>query len=406
MKPVFIIFSFSFLLTFTAEMNAQTAQQNAPNTAKAATTPSSKPTTGTAKVKKPVKSTTKSNKGLFNDDFDGGVGIKYIGTEPVSEEELAKVRDAKRVDKPVKRTHKPEVEGETAATTEVKPPVKAAKVSKPMVQAEVIGTTEVKPAVKAAKVSKPMVQTEVTGTTEVKPAAQPTKVSKPVVKPEIQAATTSTTEVKQPAEKPVKVVSKPVVKPVDADVTTKAVKPATEVKPTPQVSVPTPQVAPPTQEVVVAKTVVTTPVVAAPVIAKTVVTTPKPVVRPSKPTTRGARIEFDAITINLGNVKEDAILERYFEFTNTGGSDLEILECRGSCGCVQPRALSTIVGPGEKGKILVKYTARNKVGPQRPVVTITTNGTPSVIRLFVEAWVDQIPGGVKDTIVTPKGESN
>jgi hypothetical protein len=361
MKPVFIIFLFSFLLTFTAETNAQTAQQNAPNTAKAATPPTSKPTTGATKVKKPVKSTTKSNKGLFDDDFDGEVGIKYIGTEPVSEQELAKVQDAKRVDKSVKRTPKPVVQGETAAT----------------------------PAVKSAKVSKPMVQAPVIGTTEVKPVATPTKVSKPVVKPEVQVETAPAKETK-PAAQPAKVVSKPVVKPAASDVTSKVVPPTTEVKATPQVSAPAPQ------EVVAAKAVEASPVVK----------TSKPVTRPAKPATRGARIEFDAITINLGNVKEDAILERYFEFTNTGGSDLEILECRGSCGCVQPRALSTIIAPGEKGKILVKYTARNKVGPQRPVVTVTTNGAPSVIRLFVEAWVDQIPGGVKDTIVTPKGESN
>ena len=124
---------------------------------------------------------------------------------------------------------------------------------------------------------------------------------------------------------------------------------------------------------------------------------------------RGPRIEVENMTINLGNIKEDAVLERYFEFTNTGGSNLEILECRGSCGCVQPKAMSTIIAPGERGQIYVKYTARNKVGPQKPVVTVTTNGSPSVVRLFVETWVEQIPGGVKDTTPptsVPKSENN
>jgi hypothetical protein len=135
---------------------------------------------------------------------------------------------------------------------------------------------------------------------------------------------------------------------------------------------------------------------------------PKPVVKPaSKSTTRGAHAEFDAMTIDLGNIKEDAILERYFEFTNTGNSNLEILECRGSCGCIQPRAESTVIGAGERGRIYVKYVARNKVGPQKPVVTLTTNGSPSVIRLFIETWVEQIPGGVKDPNPAPvKSENN
>jgi Protein of unknown function (DUF1573) len=134
----------------------------------------------------------------------------------------------------------------------------------------------------------------------------------------------------------------------------------------------------------------------------------KPVVKPaSRSTVRGAHAEFDAVTIDLGTLKEDAVVERYFDFTNTGSSPLEIIECRGSCGCIQPKAESTTVGAGERSRIYVKYVARNKVGPQKPVVTLTTNGSPSVIRLFIETWVDQIPGGVKDTTPTPvKSENN
>jgi hypothetical protein len=43
---------------------------------------------------------------------------------------------------------------------------------------------------------------------------------------------------------------------------------------------------------------------------------------------------------------------------------------------------------------MVKYTAKNKVGPQKPVVTVTTNGVPSIVKLNMEVWVEQIPGGV------------
>jgi Protein of unknown function (DUF1573) len=321
MKSLFVCLFFSFLLTLPADIAAQEVKQNAATAAKMPTktvasgsvapkaTPASASKPSPSVVKKTQKTSKKpASKGLFDDDYDGEVGIKYIGTEPASDEELARVKEVERNAKPVKPA---KVAPKPAATPTTS--VEKVKVSETKV--------EVKPAEKATK-------------TEVKPVEK-----------------TKTTEAKssekaKPSEK---------VKPTQANVEVK-----TEVQPE------------------------TKPIT-------------KPAVKPaSKSAIRRAHIEFDVMTINLGTIKEDAIVERYFEFTNTGNSDLEILECRGSCGCIQPKAESTIVAAGERGRIYVKYIARNKVGPQKPVVTLTTNGTPTVIRLFIETWVDQIPGGVKD----------
>ena len=106
------------------------------------------------------------------------------------------------------------------------------------------------------------------------------------------------------------------------------------------------------------------------------------------------RIKFDNMFLDLGTLKEDAVLEKSFEFTNVGEKPLVIIDAKGSCGCTIPTAPTEPILPGGKGKILIKYTAKNKVGPQKPVVTVTTNGVPSVIKLNMEAWVEQIPGGV------------
>ena len=108
-----------------------------------------------------------------------------------------------------------------------------------------------------------------------------------------------------------------------------------------------------------------------------------------------AKIEFDKLLLDLGTIKEDAVLEKSFEFTNTGNRDLVIINAKGSCGCTVPLPPLMPIAPGGKGKILVKYTAKNKVGPQKPTITVTTNGYPSIIKLKMEVWVDQIPGGVK-----------
>lgn len=120
--------------------------------------------------------------------------------------------------------------------------------------------------------------------------------------------------------------------------------------------------------------------------------TPKAVSVPSK----AAKIKFENVFINLGTIKEDAVIEKSFEFTNIGERDLVVINTKGSCGCTIPTASSEPIPPGGKGKIMVKYTAKNKVGPQKPVVTVTTNGVPSIIKLNMEAWVEQIPGGVNE----------
>lgn len=112
------------------------------------------------------------------------------------------------------------------------------------------------------------------------------------------------------------------------------------------------------------------------------------------PPVKSAKIQFDKLMFDLGTIKEDAVIEKSFEFTNVGERDLVIINTKGSCGCTVPSAPTLPIAPGEKGKIKVKYTARNKVGPQKPTITVITNGEPSIIKLNMEAWVEQIPGGV------------
>jgi hypothetical protein len=107
-----------------------------------------------------------------------------------------------------------------------------------------------------------------------------------------------------------------------------------------------------------------------------------------------SQIKFDNISFDLGTIKEDAVIEKAFEFVNTGTQDLVIIEAKGSCGCTIPTAPTMPIAPGSRGKILVKYTAKNKVGPQKPTITVTTNGIPSIVKLNMDVWVDQIPGGV------------
>ena len=122
-------------------------------------------------------------------------------------------------------------------------------------------------------------------------------------------------------------------------------------------------------------------------------------VKPTKkPTTtvKIAKIHFDQTVIDLGTLKENAIVERKFTFVNEGNGNLVIINAEGSCGCTIPTVPVEPIPPGGKGEISVKYTAKNMMGPQKKTITVTTNGTPAIVKLQIEGWVNQIPGGVKD----------
>jgi carbon monoxide dehydrogenase subunit G len=119
-------------------------------------------------------------------------------------------------------------------------------------------------------------------------------------------------------------------------------------------------------------------------------------VKKTSPAVKMAQIHFAQTTIDLGTLKENAIVEKRFTFVNEGNDNLVILNAEGSCGCTVPTFSKEPIPPNGKGEIVVKYTAKNMMGPQKKTITVTTNGKPEIIKLTIEGWVNQIPGGVKD----------
>ena len=208
MKPLFVCLVLSVLLTLGVNATAQNAQQIGATAAKtsikpaatAATPPQATPAVASkptpAKAKKAVKSSEKAAKGLFKNDFDGEVGIKYIGTDPLPDEEVGKVKDSKRTDTPTKKARKAkpvtskkvseaktEVEVEAVKPDAVKSTPAAATAKADAVKSDAVKSTpaaviakieEVKTEVKPAKleVIKPAAATDVT------PKAMPVKAVK------------------------------------------------------------------------------------------------------------------------------------------------------------------------------------------------------------------------------------
>ena len=69
-----------------------------------------------------------------------------------------------------------------------------------------------------------------------------------------------------------------------------------------------------------------------------------------------AVINFEKTNHDFGEIKDGDIVETTFQFSNSGNSDLKILNATGSCGCTVPEyPRDTPIKPGESGTIKVKF---------------------------------------------------
>ena len=101
-----------------------------------------------------------------------------------------------------------------------------------------------------------------------------------------------------------------------------------------------------------------------------------------------AVINFEKTNHDFGEIKDGDIVETTFQFSNSGNSDLKILNATGSCGCTVPEyPRDTPIKPGESGTIKVKFDSSNKPGMQRKTVTLTTNTSKGKELLNIKAFV-------------------
>lgn len=99
-----------------------------------------------------------------------------------------------------------------------------------------------------------------------------------------------------------------------------------------------------------------------------------------------AKIKFDKTVHNFGTFSEDNSLQTcVFSFTNEGDAPLVINQAVASCGCTVPSYTKKPVLPGEKGEMKVTYNGAGKFpGHFKKTITIRTNGTPEMVRIYIE----------------------
>jgi hypothetical protein len=101
---------------------------------------------------------------------------------------------------------------------------------------------------------------------------------------------------------------------------------------------------------------------------------------------KGAEIKFDKTSHNFGSFSEkNAVQECVFTFTNVGDKPLVINQAVASCGCTVPSYTKQPIAPGKKGEIKVTYNGAGKFpGHFKKTITVRTNGTVEMTRLYVE----------------------
>lgn len=101
-----------------------------------------------------------------------------------------------------------------------------------------------------------------------------------------------------------------------------------------------------------------------------------------------AKMDFEEIEWNFGEINQGDVVEYAFKFTNSGSDPLIITNAKGSCGCTVPVWPREPVAPGETGVIDVKFNSKGKKGKQNKRVTLTTNMVPSQKILTVKGQVN------------------
>lgn len=90
---------------------------------------------------------------------------------------------------------------------------------------------------------------------------------------------------------------------------------------------------------------------------------------------KGAEMTFNEKTHDFSTIKEaNGPVTHTFEFTNTGGEPLVIINVNASCGCTRPEYPKEPIMPGKKGKVKVTFNPAGRPGEFSKEVKIRTNG--------------------------------
>lgn len=96
-------------------------------------------------------------------------------------------------------------------------------------------------------------------------------------------------------------------------------------------------------------------------------------------------LKFNEIEHDFGRVIQGESVSCEFKFTNSGKSDLIIVDVTTSCGCTVPSFPKTPIRPGEEGIIKVSFNSAGKHGAQTKSILVVANTQPNTTLLRIKA---------------------
>jgi len=102
-----------------------------------------------------------------------------------------------------------------------------------------------------------------------------------------------------------------------------------------------------------------------------------------------ARMTFESLSFDYGDVKEGEIVTHVFRFVNDGKVPLLINNAHSTCGCTVPTWPKEQVDPGASGEIDVEFNTSNKSGFQEKPIIITANTFPATTKVYLRGYVNE-----------------
>jgi hypothetical protein len=98
-------------------------------------------------------------------------------------------------------------------------------------------------------------------------------------------------------------------------------------------------------------------------------------------------LKFEEIEHDFGKIINGESVSYEFKFTNSGKSDLIIVDVSTSCGCTVPSFPKTPIHSGDKGAIKVSFNSSGKRGFQAKNILVVANTQPNTTLLRIKAQV-------------------
>lgn len=119
--------------------------------------------------------------------------------------------------------------------------------------------------------------------------------------------------------------------------------------------------------------------------------------QPAAAPASNAKVKFETITHNFGNVIEGQIARYDFKFTNTGTDPLILSNVQASCGCTSPKWPREPIAPGASAVVTAEYNSSGRPGNFTKNIFVYSNGGD--VTLTITGIVVKEPEKPKSVII-------